>query len=116
MNYDESLIQVLVTILIVVDFVGGPEEFCVIVRPLLHVDNERAVRVHQVLLQHLQVTDGFLNKTMKIKKWLTRNYRFKLTQIKMNTKNTNYMYIKIYYAVYCNAFSSGRLNVKVLKD
>ena len=25
------------------------------------------------------------------------------------------MYIKIYYAVYCNAFSSGRLNVKVLK-
>jgi len=84
MNYDESLIRVLVTILIVVDFVGGPEEFCVIVRPLLHVDNERAVRVHQVLLQHLQVTDGFLNKM--IKKWLTRNYRFKLTHIKMNTK------------------------------
>jgi len=55
--------------LVVVDFVGHGEEGCVIAGPLLHVDDEVAMRVHQVLFQFLQMRNRFLEDSNRICKY-----------------------------------------------
>ena len=57
--------------MVVVDFVGHREEGCVIAGPLLHVDDEVAMRVHQVLFQRLQVRYRFLRNKNRIGNFLS---------------------------------------------